>query len=354
MNVIYASDENYAWLMGISMISLFENNRECKEINVYLFGDKISSENEEKLHAIARQYRRRLEVIDVTRLTLPESLYNERWPMSACSRLFACELLPGVEKALYLDCDIIVDGSIGELYDLPMGDNILMAVKDCVSSVHKRKIGLQPHDAYINTGVLLMDLKKIGAFPMKERIEAFIRDYGSAIMYPDQDITNSIFRGHIGILSPEYNVMTQFNQYTYGQLRWIRHPSYYYSRQEIERAKRHAKIFHYTTCMLNVRPWFAASELYNAHVFNRYMDMSPWKDRQKSNMRFEGGRYRLMRLLKLLPDGIMNFSLGMLHAYVKPYYMMIRQSLLNLSGGGRNNVVVVRLCPLREERRWAA
>lgn len=48
MNVIYASDDNYAWLMGISMVSLFENNRESNEINVWLFGDGISPENEEK------------------------------------------------------------------------------------------------------------------------------------------------------------------------------------------------------------------------------------------------------------------------------------------------------------------
>ena len=335
MNVIYASDDNYAWLMGISMISLFENNRERDEITVYLFSDHVSADTEERLHAIAKQYQRSLKVIDVNRLTLPESLYNERWPMSACSRLFACALLPDVEKALYLDCDIIVDGSIGEIYDMPMRDNIVMAVKDCVSSAHKRKIGLNPSDVYINTGVQLMDLKKIGAIPMKERIEAFVRDYGSAIMYPDQDITNSIFRDRIGILSPEYNVMTQFNQYTYRQLRWIRHPSHYYSREEIERAKRHAKIFHYTTCMLNVRPWFAASKLNNAHVFNRYLDMSPWRDCQKIEMVFEGGRYKTMRLLRLLPDGVMNFTIGLLHAYIKPYYMMTRQMFKKLTGGGQ-------------------
>lgn len=334
MNVIYASDENYAWLMGVSMLSLFENNRDREEITVWLFADNVSSESEERLNAISRKYRRKLEIIDVNRLKLPEFLYNERWPMSACSRLFACELLPGVEKALYLDCDIIVDGNIGSLYDKPMGDNIVMAVKDCVSSVHKRKIGLRPKDDYINTGVLLMDLRKLSVFPITERIDQFVRHYGKAIMYPDQDITNSIFNGRIGILSPEYNVMTQFNQYSYRQLWWIRHPSHYYSRREIERAKRHAKIFHFTTCMLNIRPWFADSKLNNAHVFNRYLDMSPWKNQLKTQMAFNGSRYKTMRLVRLLPDSLMNFTLGMLHAYIKPYYMMTKQLIANLAGGG--------------------
>ena len=38
---MYASDDNYAWLMGISMISLFENNKASKEVNVFLFGDNL-------------------------------------------------------------------------------------------------------------------------------------------------------------------------------------------------------------------------------------------------------------------------------------------------------------------------
>lgn len=44
MNVIYASDENYAWLMGISMLSLFENHRDRREITVWLFADNVSAE----------------------------------------------------------------------------------------------------------------------------------------------------------------------------------------------------------------------------------------------------------------------------------------------------------------------
>lgn len=53
MNVMYASDDNYAWLMGISMISLFENNWDSKEVNVFLFGDRLSKENEAILAGIA-------------------------------------------------------------------------------------------------------------------------------------------------------------------------------------------------------------------------------------------------------------------------------------------------------------
>ena len=324
MNIIYASDDNYAWLMGISMISIFENNRDVKEINVFLFGDKISPENEKKLYQAANLYGRRLNIIDVNNLTLPETLYSGRYPKSAFSRLFAYNLLPeNIDRVIYLDCDIIVDGNIEELYQHDFDNKIILAVKDCVSRAYKKKIGIKRDGVYINTGMMLMNLRKMRQFPMIERISEFVNQYSGVMDYADQEIINGIFQGEFGILPPKWNVMTQFNQYSYNQLKLIRHPHHYYTEEEIEYAKRHARMFHYTTCMLNIRPWYSNSKLNNAHVFNRYLRISPWKGVIKKEMKFTEGKYRTMRLLSYLPEGIMNFCLGMLHAYLRPYYEML-------------------------------
>lgn len=328
MNVIYASDDGYAWLMGVSMVSLFENNRECKEINVYLFGDKISRENEEKLYQAAKQYDRNLEIIDVNMLKLPEKLYSGRYPKSAFSRLFAFDLLPkDIDRVLYLDCDIIVDGSIEELYNHEMDDKIIWAVKDCVSKAYKQKIGIKGDDVYINTGVMMMNLEKMRKFPMEECITEFVDQYAGVMDYADQEIINGIFQGEFGILPPQWNVMTQFNQYSYNQLKWIRHPHHYYTEEEVEYAKRHARLFHYTTCMLNIRPWYENSRLNNAHVFNRYLRLSPWRGVSKKKMNFSDKKYKIMKLLGIFPEPLTNFCLGMIHAYFKPYYSILKMKL---------------------------
>ncbi len=49
MNVMYTCDNNYVWLMGISMISLFESNRDIANLKVYLIGNEISQSNKDKL-----------------------------------------------------------------------------------------------------------------------------------------------------------------------------------------------------------------------------------------------------------------------------------------------------------------
>lgn len=74
MNVMYTCDNNYVWLMGISMISLFESNRDIANLKVYLIGNEISQSNKDKLSDIANKYDREIEIIDTPELNIPSSL----------------------------------------------------------------------------------------------------------------------------------------------------------------------------------------------------------------------------------------------------------------------------------------
>ena len=125
MNVMYTCDNNYVWLMGISMISLFESNRDIANLKVYLIGNEISQSNKDKLSDIANKYDREIEIIDTPELNIPSSLTSSRWPSSAFTRLFAGKILSQkVKKILYLDCDTIISGSISDLGKIDFGGKI--------------------------------------------------------------------------------------------------------------------------------------------------------------------------------------------------------------------------------------
>lgn len=328
MNIMYASDDNYAWLMGISMISLFENNKASKEVNVFLFGDKLSRENEKILAGIAEKYGRKFTHIDVEKVTIPDYIMSERYPKSTYSRLFAYDLLPSnVKKLIYLDCDIIVSGSLEDMFNRDVEGKAFLAVKDCVSKAYKRKIGLTPSDTYINAGVLLMNLDRLREIPIAERMKKFVDKYSTAMSYADQEIVNSIFKGDFGILPPEYDVMTMESEYSFKQLCQVRHPHHYYSRNEIEYAKANPKIIHYTTCMLNVRPWFKNSKHSLAWQFDKYMALSPWKNKEKKEMHFTDKKYKTMKAVEKFPDWLKYPLLGLLHSYLRPYYMLVKTKL---------------------------
>ena len=68
MNIVYASDDNYAEIMGVSMLSLFENNKDTSEIVVYVLDSQIRNDNKQKLQQIADIYNRQLNFISIQKI----------------------------------------------------------------------------------------------------------------------------------------------------------------------------------------------------------------------------------------------------------------------------------------------
>ena len=59
MNCAYSFMDNYAQHAGLSILSLFDNNKEADEINVYVLDNHIGEKNYKNLEQIAAQYRRK-------------------------------------------------------------------------------------------------------------------------------------------------------------------------------------------------------------------------------------------------------------------------------------------------------
>lgn len=326
MNILYASDDNFAWIMGISMLSLFENNKGSKDINVYLLADNIHEDNLKKLESIANEYQRNLFVLDSNKIEISDSLCVGRWPKAAITRVFAHALLPkDMDTILYLDCDIIVNDDISELYNHPLENKAFWAVKDCVSKAYKKKIDID--DIYINTGVLLMNLNYFRSCNITERLNDFVNKYSKVIIYPDQEFLNSMFKGDIGVLDLVYNLMVQTSQYSFNELKLIRHPDAFYTKKEIENAKQNPKLIHYTTCLLNVRPWYAYSNLNNVDTFDKYMEMSPWSHVEKKEMDFSDMKFKTIKMFMSIPKPFSYMLLGILHAYLRPWCAIVELRL---------------------------
>ena len=158
MNIVYASDDNYADILGVSLVSLFENNKECKELSVYILDDGIGGENKSRLLSVGEKYGRDISFLDVSR-HFKKGMDPHHLSMTTFSRLYIGELLDdGIDKVLYLDCDIIVRKNIRELYDTDMEGLYAAGAGDCVSAAHRRAIGLGRECFYLNAGVLLANL----------------------------------------------------------------------------------------------------------------------------------------------------------------------------------------------------
>lgn len=71
-------------------------------------------------------------------------------------------------------------------------------------------IGMDENDRYINSGVLLINLKQWRAERIEEKIIKMIQAHNGFVLHHDQGIINGVCKGKIKILPPKFNTMSQF------------------------------------------------------------------------------------------------------------------------------------------------
>lgn len=127
-------------------------------------------------------------------------------------RSFIARLYPQYEKAIYIDSDTILTGDIAGLFDINMGEeNMVGAMVDPkVSDVPEFRAYVEnaldiPASEYVNSGVLLLDLKKLRKMHYLTRMINIINKYDPSLVAPDQDYLNVICRGKIYHLNPKWN-----------------------------------------------------------------------------------------------------------------------------------------------------
>jgi len=113
--------------------------------------------------------------------------------------MFAPYILPeDVDRVLYLDPDIVAVGDIRPFY------NTSFEGKSFIATNYKYKTKwIQPFnnlrlrnfdsEDYFNSGVVLMNLKKLRKTGDPDRIVEAIRDNKSVLILPDQDIFNLLY-----------------------------------------------------------------------------------------------------------------------------------------------------------------
>ncbi|MGC7590838.1 glycosyltransferase family 8 protein [Bisgaard Taxon 46] len=113
-----------------------------------------------------------------------------------------------LDRVLYLDCDMVVTGSLAEMYYADFGDNMMYAVEDAflnlVQHSYKEFPDMKP---YFNSGMLLIDLNKW----REQNIENQLMDLTKRavnVYYGDQDVLNIILKGKWKALDKIYNYQT--------------------------------------------------------------------------------------------------------------------------------------------------
>ncbi|PWL71984.1 MAG: glycosyltransferase family 8 protein [Clostridiales bacterium] len=321
MNIVYASDNNYAEILGVSLVSLFENNKDADKIDVYILEDHISEQSKQQLNSVFSKYGRTGIFIPIPDLSQKVGIEvdSQRWSMSTFSRLFLAELLPeGIEKALYLDCDTIVTDTLRPLWETDLDDYAIAGAEDCISKGHKKNIGLAEDDIYLQAGILLINLKYWRENGVQLKFMDFIVKYHGKTPYVDQGVINGVLSRKVLPFDIRYNAYTVLFDFSYPQLLKYRKPHNFYTKQQVETAKKSPAIVHFSASFLSLRPWIQGSTHPYTGEWLRFKDMSPWKDSPLWEDRRSGLKKTYEKFYKAMPQSFSVWLSGLLHSDLFP------------------------------------
>ncbi|OUL07549.1 glycosyl transferase family 8 [Sedimentibacter sp. SX930] len=332
MHVVYASDNNFAEIMGVSIVSLLENNKDMGKIIIYILDSGINNENKKNVEKVFQTYNRPkplwIPAININNV-LGIEVKQDRGSISQFARLFISRVLPNdLERVLYLDCDILIDKPLDELWNMDMQDKIIAALLDPFSPLYRKNLGLKDNDILFNSGVMLIDFKKWKSENIEDQLLNLIKKYNGMIPQGDQGALGAILGGNTALLNPKFNAITMFYDFTYENMLIYRKPPYYYSKELITEARKNPVIIHFTTSFLSRRAWIEGSKHPFTGKWIEYKGLSPWKDKPVHKyIEKRSVKEVYVQLYKVMPLWISVRLSGILQAYGRPIKEKIKYKI---------------------------
>lgn len=260
INIIFSSDNNYAPYMGVAICSIFENKKEGYLIDINILDGGIAEDNKIKLKVLEDKYNFKINYIKMDTNFFKDFYISRQITQASYYRILIPDLLPNIQKALYLDCDIIVINDIFELYNINIDNYYFAAVDEENYGVDRLKnLRIPENEKYFNAGVMLINLKKWRETNINKKIIEFIREENHKLDSHDQDAINAILFGQWLNIPYKYN---------YTSMLVSIHPIDY------NQITNNIIIIHYT----GLKPWnYSSINVLNKKYFYYFLK-TPWKD----------------------------------------------------------------------------
>lgn len=216
--VFFSIDNSYAPFLAAALYSAQKNcNKNRKYRAVVLYQD-LSEENIKRLSALASEnfsidFVEMKSGLDSITDRMSNRLRCDYFTLTIYFRLFIPAMFPEYDKGIYIDSDVIVCGDLAELFDTDLKDNLMgactdLSVADVPELVNymENAVGVKKEE-YINSGVLLMNLKKMREQNLESHFLNLLNTYHFDCIAPDQDYLNAICNGKILYLGQEWDTM---------------------------------------------------------------------------------------------------------------------------------------------------
>lgn len=220
--IVFSANDRFSPYLDVMIRSIEKNSSDKKNYDIIVLYNDISEKNQKLIKTSSREnisirFIRVSDYFDAKELFVDQHLSIETY-----YRLIIPEIMPDYNKILYLDCDMVTDCDVAELYELDLEENIVGAAKDIdvAGQLNLDQNGWKeyaenilkldsPYD-YFQAGVLVIDLDKLReTTSSKEMIRLAV---SQKFRCHDQDVLNIVCKNKVKYIPQAWNTLMDWKE----------------------------------------------------------------------------------------------------------------------------------------------
>ncbi len=273
VNIVMITDEKYAMPTSVALTSILLNKEKNVNYSIFLICDRLSIHSKEKFaNLLSNNFQ--INFIDVSseKYKILEKSYS-KVSSSSLLKFEIPNLLPQINKVLYLDGDVIVTKSLLHLFNTDISNKYAAVVRDGPKEfiVGGKKHWFYGEKNYFNSGMMLMNLDIMRKNDIsKKLLEYRLNEYN---YFMDQDAFNMVFAGKVRFVGVENDFLLHLISYQNKNLSIQQLNNFYETRgyQNLDELFNEVVIFHYTFG----KPWRYYDVPFN-EIWMNYFKKSPF------------------------------------------------------------------------------
>lgn len=289
--LVAAADDNFAMPLAVMVASVLANLAAGRTLRLFVLDGGITPANKERLARSWQDTRLSVTWLSPDLSRLKGLKVGAHINAVAYCRLLAAGLLrQTIEKAIYLDCDVIVERDLGEMWSLDVRQHALLAVQDmtypyfdsaialptysqCAAFLtgprpirRYQQLGIPPNEKYLNSGVLVLNLARWREHRIAAKIFDYLEKHKTEVVWLDQDGINVVLHDDWASMDERWNQIPHIFRYP----AWFQSP---FAEETFARIQDDPWIIHFST---RTKPWHHDGAHPAADRFYHYLDLTDW------------------------------------------------------------------------------
>lgn len=259
IHIFFTVNDGYCGYLATTMASILYNSKTNENIHFYIIDSDISDKNKLKLTKLQNIKPFSCEYLTINKEefnSAPESTLKYV-SMETNYRFKTSSLKPNLDKVIFLDADLVVVKSLADFWNTNITDYYMAGVVDQYGNITKPDLDIPEEAIYINTGVVLFNLKKWREDKIEQKLFKNLEEFSNRLRFPDQDVLNITLHKAIKQVSCNWNATPAIQYFDAGN--------------EAE-SLTDTKVYHWAGPK---KPW-SSPDIPYAEVFWEYAKMTPY------------------------------------------------------------------------------